>query len=150
MIEANRIFKGLWQGSFPPPGGYVAAARFQTLVLCAEELQLPAGNYPGTRVVYGPNRDDGSPLTDEQFQVALRTANTVSGHVRVGRRVLVTCMKGRNRSGLVSALALVMLGFSGKEAIELVRLGRPQALGNSYFVAAVERLDRTPPASHVC
>lgn len=49
--------------------------------------------------------------------------------------VLVHCHAGRNRSGLITALAVKSyLGVSGTEAINIVRLGRPRALANEHFV----------------
>ncbi|MBE1532023.1 protein-tyrosine phosphatase family protein [Actinomadura algeriensis] len=52
-----------------------------------------------------------------------------------GRRVLVRCHSGYNRSGLVVAQALVHLGYSVEDAIFLVRFRRSKwALNNSLFV----------------
>ena len=52
-----------------------------------------------------------------------------------GRRVLVRCAGGMNRSGLVTALVLLRAGYSAAEAIALVRERRsPLALSNWEFV----------------
>jgi hypothetical protein len=51
----------------------------------------------------------------------------------------VTCWQGRNRSGVVSALALVRLGAPPKVAIGLVRKARGEtALSNETFVRIIE------------
>jgi hypothetical protein len=51
-----------------------------------------------------------------------------------GRRVLVRCQAGLNRSGLVTALVLMHAGYSAEEAIELIRERRsPYALFNERF-----------------
>lgn len=53
-----------------------------------------------------------------------------------GKRVLVRCQAGWNRSGLIMALVLMLDGLSPDEAIDLLRERRsPFALCNSDFVS---------------
>ena len=60
----------------------------------------------------------------------------VATAVRDRRQVLVRCSGGLNRSGVVIAEALVQLGHSPCDAIDLVREARgPWALTNPGFVA---------------
>jgi hypothetical protein len=60
----------------------------------------------------------------------------VATAVRDGRRVLVRCSGGLNRSGVVVAEALVQLGLTPEDAISAVRRARgPWALTNPGFVA---------------
>jgi len=59
--------------------------------------------------------------------------------VEDGKRVLVHCTQGLNRSGLVVACALTYLGHEPADAIDLVRRKRGVddgfgALGNEAFV----------------
>lgn len=124
-----------------------AADAFSTVVLCAEEFQpdrrlIVRANSP-TRVVYAPNDDDT--LTSSQIQIAQKAARRVARTYAGGGSALVTCMQGRNRSGLVTALAICMLyGCSGRRAALVVqqrRRGAP-ALTNPNFV---EYLNRIPP-----
>jgi hypothetical protein len=71
-------------------------------------------------------------------------ANEIAGLVRVGRRVVITCSSGLNRSGLVAARALIALGHTPADAIDLVREARgPRALSNRAFVRYL-LLDCTP------
>jgi protein-tyrosine phosphatase len=64
----------------------------------------------------------------------------VASLVRSERKVLVHCTEGLNRSGVVVARALMELGYSGSQAIDLVRRRRGPsvdgfpALGNPGFV----------------
>lgn len=52
-----------------------------------------------------------------------------------GRRVLIRCAGGMNRSGLVTALVLQHAGFSAADAVSTVRAQRsPHALSNPHFV----------------
>jgi hypothetical protein len=54
--------------------------------------------------------------------------------VAAGRRVMVACAGGRNRSGLVLGLALrELLACSGAEALHLVQSRREDALNNETF-----------------
>jgi hypothetical protein len=48
----------------------------------------------------------------------------VADHVRAGDKVLVNCMSGMNRSGLLVGRALVALGYPPVEAVELIRRAR--------------------------
>jgi len=59
----------------------------------------------------------------------------VAGHVRAGDKVVVNCMSGLNRSGLLVGRALIALGYLPIEAVELIRRARgPHALSNREFV----------------
>jgi protein-tyrosine phosphatase len=61
--------------------------------------------------------------------------------IQDGHKALVHCHKGKSRSGLFNAIAVMKLQkVDGKRAIEIVRLGRPEALGNRSFVAYLESL----------
>jgi len=63
-------------------------------------------------------------------------AERIADAVRDGRRVLVRCSGGLNRSGLLVAGALIRLGRTPDEAIAAVRAARgPWALTNPGFVA---------------
>ena len=73
-------------------------------------------------------------------------AAAVASAVREGRRVLVRCSGGLNRSGVVVAEALVRLGHSPDDAVAAVRRARgPWALTNPGFVAHLARLAPLPP-----
>lgn len=119
-------------------GDVVAAAtegpRFGTLVLCAEELPLPArDDMPGVRIVDA--RIDDSELSLREAWTAEGAAGRVVRDLTEGRSVLVTCFAGRNRSGLVVGLALRRMGVRGADAVGLVRQARgPSALSNESFV----------------
>ncbi|MFD0350160.1 protein phosphatase [Kitasatospora aburaviensis] len=75
------------------------------------------------------------PLSAAQLLAVGEAAAYTAGAVRQGRRVLVRCHSGYNRSGLVVAQALVELGHEADRAVELVRERRsPWALNNRLFV----------------
>ncbi len=61
--------------------------------------------------------------------------------VRQGRRVLVHCTFGKNRSGLVMALVVrEVLGCDGPTALERVRAVRPRAVNNDALAEWVSAL----------
>jgi len=148
-LDADRIASRVYQGSMPPPGHQVRACGFDVLVLMAstEEYTHEGGyhpsdrSFPGVKVFHAPI-DDGR-LTGPEWNTASRVAMQVAGYVRRGKRALITCRMGRNRSGLVTALTLHMLtGKSGGEIVRHVQRHRADALTNRSFVQALETLPR--------
>lgn len=144
LIDATRLGPKLYQGSFPVQA--VAPLGIDVLVLCARELQTRSAE-PGLVTLRCPLDDHANAvLSRGDWQNALRTGALVARYIRSGRRVLVTCAAGRNRSGLVSAIALHELtGRSGKECIEHIQSRRLNALTNDDFVAAL-RIGLPPKA----
>lgn len=62
-------------------------------------------------------------------------ADWAYGEWKAGRKVLIRCQAGLNRSGLIMALVLIRDGKSSIEAIELIREKRSQvALNNINFL----------------
>jgi protein-tyrosine phosphatase len=76
-----------------------------------------------------------------------RLVDDVVAAVRAGRRVLVACAGGRNRSGLVVGLAVRdLLGCSGAQALTWVQSRREDALNNATFASHLAGLPPTPSA----
>jgi protein-tyrosine phosphatase len=142
-MDASQIIGGLWVGGAPPPGNY--ADRFDVLVFTAEEYQPDDRHFPGARVRRFPFDDSVRP-SDEDLMTAWTAAEAVARDLRRGRRVLVTCAMGRNRSAFVAALALhIVTGEPGADMAALVRAHRVDrtgvsALANSTFRAYLRGL----------
>lgn len=84
---------------------------------------------------------DGKRL-DPHF--VLDVGHRVACEIAASRRTLVHCHGGRNRSALISALALRFLtGCSGTEAMAAIRTARPGALANETFVRYLADLGPT-------
>lgn len=135
MIDAHRIAPKLWMGSRPSPA---ACKMFDVIVLAAEEHQ-PELN---CKTIRAP-MDDGRP-TQQEVILALKAAKQVNHERSKGRRVLVSCYMGVNRSGLVTALAMMLNGSSAKSAITRIRQARRAPitpLSNPHFVALLKRLE---------
>jgi protein-tyrosine phosphatase len=59
-----------------------------------------------------------------------------------GKRVLIRCQAGWNRSGLITALVLIREGMGAREAIDLIRKTRSEwALCNKSFEEFLIRQD---------
>lgn len=134
MDEATRLIPGFYIGSAPSRN-----AGFSYIVLCAKEYQ------PNPKI-FAPAKVRRIPLSDVEEPLAPPVRHALDLHTRSiaeawarDHRVLVTCIMGRNRSALVSALALSkIVDCHPREAAVHVRetridpLGVP-ALENTHF-----------------
>jgi protein-tyrosine phosphatase len=143
-VDATSIIPGLSQGGAPPCGTALKDLGFDVLVLCAKEYQPSRESFPGVRVFYCPLEDDPKKprnLTQAEWDCACGTAMEVARALNDGLHVLVTCVKGINRSALITALTLNLLyGWPGRMCINYVRELRPGSLGNMFFVRILERV----------
>jgi hypothetical protein len=137
MIDATRLAPKLWIGSAPRPGHHLREAGFDVLVLCAQEYQLPSSHFPGVRIIRCPY-DDVPQLDSKTEGLVQRCARQVLGELLRGKRVLVTCAAGRNRSGLVAARVLMKLtGASAKVVVPHIQALREGALTNPVFTKSL-------------
>jgi hypothetical protein len=150
QVDANEIAPFLYQGSAPADGDHLAKAGFHLVILCANEYQPPKEQFlGGIDVIHAPNDDNPSRApTRQELQLAIAAAKQAAERVRDGKHVLVTCMAGLNRSGLVSALTLHMLfGWAGAQCASHVQSKRHHALCNPQFVKVLSTLRPKPPRS---
>lgn len=138
-LDASNISTRLWVGGAPPFDRDLP--EFDMLVLCAAELQPDRIAFHGT-VVRCPIPDAALSAHDA-MRVAV-SSRLVAEAISGGRRVLVTCHAGLNRSALVAALALAKLTtMSAAEIIRLIRTNRhPHALHNRHFQSIVRSIAR--------
>jgi protein-tyrosine phosphatase len=149
-IDASRVLPRLYQGACPPTGRALHVAGFDALVLCAEEYQPDSCAFPGVAVMHCPLDDHLHPLSRKEWVQIVSAAKFVVASCARGARVLVTCQAGLNRSGIVTAVAVMMLtNCSGKEAVELVQRRRQWALCNSSFEAQLLRLHSASDAQRL-
>lgn len=93
-------------------------------------------------------------LDGDDIHTVLRAARFAHQRWTEGAEVMIRCQAGMNRSGLVTALVLILAGLTPGQAITLIRQQRGQAcLFNEHFVFwlmnhAETALDlRTPSAA---
>jgi protein-tyrosine phosphatase len=148
VIDADEIVPGLWQGSVPPRGNKLRRAGFHLVVLAAREWQLFDETFEGVEVVRAPLDDeDILPIPRGDLRGALQAAHRTAEAIAKGKKCLVTCAAGMNRSGLISALTLHLLyGWPGETCIREVQEGRGPAkdgylpLSNQQFLRFLRNL----------
>ncbi len=144
----DEVVPGLWQG------GHDVRTQSRSACVVTDEFDLVVSL--ATREGYGP--DDGvehvvlrlaDAAVDEGTGARVaEVADRVAVAVAEGRRVLVRCSGGLNRSGLVVAAALVRSGRTPDEAMALVRAARgPWALTNPGFVRHLRTLAPEVPGN---
>jgi len=85
--------------------------------------------------------DDCDELPD--MEAGMRVARTGAGWVQSGERLVITCLGGMNRSGLVCGLVLWELGVgSGEEIFQMIKDANPDALWRHCFKQHIRSLPR--------
>lgn len=149
-LDANEVFPLLHQGSVPPEGDTLQRRRFAMLVLSAAEHQPPASRFPGVHVIHCPLNDHPGGLRPEEVKAWRTASEKVLRAICDGKKVLVTCYAGLNRSGVINARVIMRKGFEVEQAVSFVRMGRGEAaLSNSAFrlllyQEGVRRMRRRP------
>ena len=132
LAEASEVAPGLYVGSKPAHGRHP----YDVIVLAAEEYQPHATRFPGAHVIHVPLDDaPWRQMRPDEIADAVRIGEVVARHLRAGRRVLVTCAMGLNRSSLVAAIAMHDVhGMGADEIIARIRRARGEwALSNPNF-----------------
>ncbi|MBO1413117.1 dual specificity protein phosphatase family protein [Streptomyces sp. FH025] len=133
----NEIVPGLWMGGHyrTPPGGELEPVVVRHEFDLVVSLFTLPGHGPAPGVEHLVREVPDGPLSPGQLLAVQEAAELTVAAVRRGRRTLVRCHSGYNRSGLVVAQALTDLGHGTDEAVRTVRERRsPWALNNPVFV----------------
>jgi protein-tyrosine phosphatase len=128
--DMNEIVPGLWLGSQPSVIPSNIKYVFSMIGQQSHYIQTERVNKGELKVtsVYFEDKPEMSP---EKLIHDLAEAINVC---RQDGAVLVHCMAGMNRSGMVLGLALVKSGMESKQAIKLMRAKRsPSVLFNKVF-----------------
>lgn len=126
----------LYLGPHQRPG---TLPTFDVVVGVANDRRIHSWDHPNAIVEYIPMLDDGPPEPDDRARAAA-AADLVNSHIEAGRKVLVSCLAGLNRSAWVVALVLKKRGMTGKAAVKLIRERRGyNALSNEFFEALIVR-----------
>lgn len=146
-LEADEILPNLWQGSFPNLLS-ASEAGFEVVVLCAREMlggheERNEYKMHGMTVVEAPFDDTKWP-TPEELSTARWAASKVTSAVLEGKKVLVTCQAGLNRSGLVNGIALRDIKkITGIESVMIIKGRRENALFNNTFAQHIYNLGKS-------
>ena len=135
----SEIAPGLWMGGtrrnetigvVQPMLGFSREREFDA-VLTLYAWAAPAGWGVEERRFGFPDR----PVIEEYVPVLHDLAEWAHDRWTSGRRVLIRCAGGMNRSGLLVGLTLIRSGMSAERAVDLIRERRhPGALNNYSFV----------------
>lgn len=131
-------------------GGAVADSlalfeEFDIIVLCAQEWQ-PKMEFPSNDkskyAVSVPFDDNLRPISQRVQKSIASASDMLAEEHKNGRKILVTCFAGRNRSGLVTGLTLMKrFGLTGESAIAEVKERRGEhALTNPVFTNYLKSL----------
>jgi len=149
--DYDQIHTNLYQGSYPKLDKDLSN-HFDVVVFTAVEKQPKPAALKGvskslTIRKFPLDDDPYQPITREQSAELLHLAKDLAYHLRNGKRVLITCAMGMNRSGLLTALTLMAAtGCHGKSAFETVQARRramddgTRALFNPIFARFVQTL----------
>lgn len=141
-LDTDHVYGPLWIGSQAKRGRALFEAGFTMLVLCSANWQPRSFEVPGVFVLHAPFEDrHPAPASRDDLNTAWNTATAIANfvHENPAARVLVTCMAGLNRSGLVVALALHQLyGWDSEQCLHVLRAHRPGAMFNRDFVRYLE------------
>ncbi|GAA5208158.1 MULTISPECIES: dual specificity protein phosphatase family protein [Streptomyces] len=133
----DEIVPGLWMGGHEfqgPVGRRESAVVRDEFDLVQTLLRLP-GHGPDEGVEHHVWPIPDGPLDGTQLAGVIRLAEAAGEALDEGRKVLVRCYHGYNRSGLVVAHTLMRRGGTAEEAVRLIRSRRsPWALHNDLFV----------------
>jgi dual specificity protein phosphatase-like protein len=138
----DEIIPNLWMGGMYYSSSMIPCVpedQFDVVISMAGKGGLGTRvTYPGV-LVHSFFIDDGI-LGPGELELVQEAVDLVMGHMVQGRKVLVRCQMGYNRSGLVVALVLRKLSHcTPAEIVDLIRERRSQwALCNEWFVKLIE------------
>jgi len=122
----NWIVPNVAQGSFPGLKGR-AFDHCDVLVLAAEEHQAKNLKAPPGKQIVRLGFDDDSyrPIPPEVGKIFHAHAKQLGQAALSGRKLMITCAMGLNRSGLITALTLMhAYRMKPSDAIKLIRARR--------------------------
>lgn len=132
----SEVFNGLWQGGTDDDDTHVAHAK---PMITTKEFDTVITMYAYANPVdwfvkelrYGVWDSNMKDFKVEELFEIVRFAHT---EWKAGKKVLIRCQAGWNRSGLIMALVLMREGWSAEKAISTIRSNRSKyALKNSVF-----------------
>lgn len=142
VYDASNVAPKLWVGAKPPVDRSYPTV--DVIVLCAAEYQPEKFPHFDGRLVRAPIPDDA--LSSDELRRALAGGGQVADALTGGKRVLVTCAAGINRSALVAALGLGRVTkATADELITLMRLKRHKdCLYNPHFREILRKFTVAP------
>lgn len=133
-MNADKVGKNLWVGGLPTDPAAVDK-NFDAIVLAAKQHQdiFPVHKFPNTKLILAPLEDEpnSTGMSSQERALALKAALEVHDLNKKGKKVLVTCAAGVNRSALIAGLSMVIAGVSAQHAINRIRKHRNPPTGST-------------------
>jgi protein-tyrosine phosphatase len=132
----SQVLPGLWQGG---TDDIDVQKQLKTPMITTEQFDTVITMYAYANPVdwfvkefrYGVWDSDINKMNTEELLDLVRIAHS---DWKRGKKVLIRCQAGWNRSGLITALVLIRDGMDARKAIDLIRSTRSdQALCNKSF-----------------
>ena len=128
----DEIYTNLYQGGAPTQMDELRRDKFDVIVFCATDFQPSANAYFPTDCIFCPFKDNDAGPSPAKLKEIYELADKISMMIMGGKKVLITCAAGLNRSGLLTALVINKLtGWGGAACINLVRSKRRIVAGMS-------------------
>jgi hypothetical protein len=142
----TKITRGLYMGSkrvLEESNLHTKRPLFSIYVSTAREVRPPRSLQGSFETVWIKMDDVTWRFRQDPETVAglVRTTNAIAQCVKAGRRVVIFCNMGMNRSGLITALTLLNLGWPLDKALTAIRRRHQCALSNSSFIRALEYIE---------
>ena len=142
----THITRGLYMGSkrvLDDPRLYSKKPPFSVYVSTAKEVKPPRSLQGQFDTVWIKMDDIAWRFRQDPETVAglVRTTNAIARCVKAGHKVVIFCHMGMNRSGLVTALTLMNLGWPLDRALAKIRGRHRCALSNKSFLRALEYIE---------
>lgn len=146
-LDCDEVHPRLWVGGSlfrnQVDGRDVLRHGFTHVAFCADEHQPSARDFAGLVTIHCPLFDSDTVLGSASLSMTMLAARAVAEAHRAGGNVLVMCQAGINRSAMVAALAMQMLGMEPNESVERLRRRRhPHCLANLCFERIVRRQNK--------
>ena len=135
----DEVAPGLWQGGTDSADTIHEKRYGARAFITDEDFDLVVTMYASAQPVDGWVKEIrfgiyDSDMTDFDVEDLRDLVVVAHSNWKRGKRVLVRCQAGLNRSGIVTALVLIRDGLSAEEAIALVKDNRGSAaLTNDHF-----------------
>ena len=134
-IDANEIYTNLWIGSKPPEGRLLANAGFTHLFLCSDEYQPDKLKFENIEIIRCPFEDSDTFMSGNQLAFIAMAAKLGAKIHKNGGKILITCIAGKNRSALITALIARLLGKKPHVAVDTIKAKRnDKCLSNTCFL----------------
>jgi hypothetical protein len=140
-INTEGVRGTLYVGGAPQPSDRMQDWA-DTLVLCAMEYQPDVTDleFGQIEILRMPLGDVNEPMKPAEYARCFAVSTKVAKRLLAGKRVVVTCLAGLNRSCLIAGMAMRMVGMGSDTVIRNLRAARgDRGLCNEAF----ERIVRT-------